>query len=142
VVKPVNKSLKSLVVVLLILSVLIAGCRQSAQQQSVAPDVEITLDVEPQPPVVGEALLRVGIRDADGSSINDAEVSVRGDMDHAGMVPVMGTAEEAPVDGQYLVPFSWTMGGDWFVTVTVMLPGGEIATAEFSLMVFSRADGD
>ena len=85
---------------------------------------------------MGESQLTVTVTGADGKAIDDAQVEVEGDMAHAGMVPVNGTAGEG-LDGRYQVPFRWTMGGDWVVTVKVSLPGGGSATKQFPLTVSS-----
>jgi hypothetical protein len=134
----VNKSLTRYVLALLLILPLIAACRQSAQPVETAAGAEIALEIEPQPPVVGMATLRVIVTDSDGQPVEDASVDVRGDMDHAGMVPVLGTAEASNGDGQYVIPFEWTMAGDWIVTVTVTLPRGEVAAEEFTLTVGSN----
>jgi hypothetical protein len=123
---------------LLLILPLIAACRQSARPVETTAGVEIALEIEPQPPTVGAATLRVIVTDAEGNPVEDASVDVRGDMDHAGMVPVLGAADASGGDGRYVVPFEWTMGGDWIVTVTVTLPGGETATEEFTLTVGSN----
>jgi hypothetical protein len=123
---------------LLLILPLIAACRQSARPVETAAGVEIALEIEPQPPTVGAATLQVTVTDSGGDPVENASVDVRGDMDHAGMVPVLGVAEESAGAGQYVVPFEWTMGGDWIVTVTVNLPGGEVATEEFTLTVGSN----
>ena len=122
----------------LVLAVLLtAGCRQQAQE---AEDSGVTIDLrtEPEDAAVGEATLIVTVTDAAGSPITDADVSARGDMNHAGMVPVLGEAETAEAEnGKYTIPFEWTMAGDWFVEVTVELPDGATMTETFDLSVMA-----
>ena len=61
---------------------------------------------------------------------------MRGDMTHAGMQPVSGVAEQGTgSNGEYRVPFYWTMGGDWIVTVNVKLVSGETYTKTFDFTV-------
>jgi hypothetical protein len=100
---------------------LIAGCRQ--QTQNAAAGFTIHLRTEPENPAVGESTLRIAVRGADGTPITHAKVSVRGDMNHAGMMPVLAAAERVE-NGEYVVPFEWSMAGDWMVEVTVELPDG------------------
>jgi hypothetical protein len=59
--------------------------------------------------------------------LEGAEVRVEGNMSHAGMVPVLATAqEEAP--GIYAVSdFRFTMAGDWILTTRATLPDGRWA---------------
>lgn len=116
-----------------------AGCRQTAggvPVETQTSDLRIDLVYEPVPAVVGGAMLMVRVMRADGTPVSDATVTARGDMNHAGMQPVDGTGELFS-DGLYRVPFTWTMAGDWFVTITVTLPDGTTAVERFDLTVRS-----
>jgi hypothetical protein len=118
-----------------------AACRGGGE--AVAPeaaDITMNLSVAPMPPQTGEATLVVTLQDADGNPIDDATVAVRGDMNHAGMVPVEGEASTA-VNGDYRVPFEWTMGGDWFVIVTATLSDGTVVEQQFDYTVASDGMG-
>lgn len=120
---------------LLTLLLVAAGCRNSAQEASTGSDVNIALEVTPDPATVGATVLTVILTDANGNFIVDAErVAVRGDMNHAGMEPVFGVAEEA-ANGRYRVPFEWTMGGDWILSITVELPGDREIKQDIELSV-------
>lgn len=119
---------------LVLLSVFIGGCRRSSSQDEAVSDVNITLVVDPDAPVVGSATLRITLTDSNDTPINDAVLEIRGDMSHAGMEPVLANAEASQA-GVYEVPFTWTMGGDWIVTVTAILADGRIASREFDLTV-------
>jgi hypothetical protein len=125
---------------LLTLVLVAAGCRNSAQENintTSSGDYTISLEVEPDPPAVGMATLVVEVTDANGQPVANAErVAVRGDMNHAGMVPVFGVAEEA-ANGIYRVPFEWTMGGEWILSVTVEMPDGEEFKQDIELAVNS-----
>lgn len=125
------------VLLCLILALLLAACRQSAQPTATpATAVDIDLLVEPTPITTGEAALVITLRAADGTPIDGASVSVRGDMNHAGMVPVLGETS-ASENGVYRVPFEFTMRGDWIITVTAALPGGGETAEVFDLSVRS-----
>lgn len=117
---------------LLTLGILV-GCRQNTIPPSEAT-VDVTLSIAPNPPVVGPATLVVTVTDSDGDPINDAQVAVRGDMDHAGMQPVVEETSTAQ-DGDYTLPFEWTMSGDWFVIVTVTLVDGTVIEEQFDFQV-------
>jgi hypothetical protein len=124
--------------ILLLGIMILVGCRQSAQPTATpAPDaVQIDLAFDPDPPQAGEAALIVTLMDADGNAVTGAEVSVRGDMNHAGMVPELGEPAEATETG-YRVPFNWSMDGDWIITVTAKLPDGEEVSKIFEVSVGS-----
>ena len=117
--------------------ILLAGCRQS-QQQAATPqaDVQIGLTVEPTPPHTGDGTLLVTVTMPDGTPADVTRVEVRGDMNHAGMQPVFSGADLAE-GGVYTIPFNWTMGGDWFLDVSVQLADGSTATRRFDVTVES-----
>lgn len=122
-----------------LLLLLVAGCRQQTPEASTT-NLNIDLRVEPENPVIGAAVLVITVTDADGSPVENAQVSARGDMNHAGMVPVLAEAESSEA-GEYSIPFEWTMAGDWFVEVTVELPDGETVSETFELLVAAGASG-
>lgn len=116
--------------------VALAACRQTATGPvDGAPDVAMTLaTADDAPLVMGPFQWLVTLHDADGQPIDDAAISLRGDMNHAGMVPVEATA--APQgDGAYLADFEWTMAGEWFVTVEATLSDGRVKSAVYEYAV-------
>lgn len=119
---------------LVLLVFLAAGCR--AQNPTPTPETSLQIDmqIDPVPPALGEATLIVTVMDAAGQPVNDATVSARGDMSHAGMAPVLANVDSG-ANGLYRLPFRWTMGGDWFVEITVTLPDGTTASRRFDLTV-------
>jgi len=102
------------------------GGRNSAQSNS--NNYEIS--VEAKSTLVGKTDLQVTITDQDGTEIHDANISIKGNMTHAGMQPVLGGSSTA-VDGVYIIPYEWTMAGDWFVTIDVTFADGSTATEWF-----------
>jgi hypothetical protein len=116
----------------------LAACRQS-QQATPTDDAGVTLElqVSPQPPTVDDSVLLITLLDARGTPINDATIEIRGDMTHAGMQPVTATAKGG-VEGQYQIPFGWTMGGDWVLTVNATLTDGTVVTKTFPFTVNSQ----
>lgn len=130
-----RKSFFALMVVMLMGIMLLSGCRQSAEGDS--SGINIQLAVDPEPPQTGESTLIVTLTDGQGAPVTNAAVAVRGDMTHAGMEPVTGEASEEG-NGVYRVPFEWTMGGDWIVTVTVGLPDGKTTDEAFNFTIPSE----
>ena len=122
---------------LAIVLLLVAGCRQ----QRISP-ADIQLELTASDKRVGETTLLVSVKDRDGNAIaNPGTLSVRGDMSHAGMVPVFAEAEE-PSNGVFSLPFQWTMGGGWIVEASLTLPNGDVATETFSFDILSEAPDD
>jgi hypothetical protein len=125
------------IILVLIVLVLAAGCRQNptpVPERSVQA-AQIDLAFDPDPAVVGDAALTVTVT-RDGAPLADAPVSVRGDMTHAGMRPVLVDAT-TDASGSVSIPFTWTMGGDWIVTVSVTLPDGSEVAQQFDVSVAS-----
>jgi ABC-type transport system substrate-binding protein len=121
---------------------LLAACRQSAQSTPTPAataqedDLEIEMAVEPTPLTVGDAVLVVSLRTSAGEAVEGATVAVHGDMNHAGMAPVLAESS-ASSDGVHRIPFRWSMGGDWIVTVVVTLMDGREVTRTFEMSVAS-----
>ena len=118
---------------LLALLMAAAGCGGRDSQQEDNGGLNITLEAASLD--VGPTTLVISVADADGAPVNDAVLSVRGDMTHAGMLPVLGDAVSDGAAGRYLAPFEWTMGGDWVVTVEVTLADGTVARESFDLTI-------
>jgi hypothetical protein len=126
----INKAL----VLAALLSLAFIGCQRISQQPDSAADVNVALSVQPDPPGVGSSRLTITLTDAQGAPIEGARLQIKGDMTHAGMQPVLAEVEEG-TGGRYEVPFEWTMGGDWILTVSAALPDGRSTTREFNLTI-------
>lgn len=124
---------------LLVLVIATSACQRVSRQETTAPAARIELVAPLFAPVSGPATLHVEVTDNAGQPVQDATVSVRGDMTHAGMVPVFGEAERVR-DGVYDIPFEWTMGGEWVLTVYAELSDGRTAADRFNVSV--EAEGD
>lgn len=120
---------------LLILLLLLGGCERASRQTDAADDgLIMTMEISPDPPTVGESELRIILTDKAGNPIDGAKLAIKGDMSHAGMTPVLANVNESE-SGVYTVPFQWTMGGDWIVSVVAELAEGGIVTRRFDLSV-------
>ena len=117
---------------LAILAIFAVACRPGQGAGGEASGVNINAVVEET--LVGETILTVNLLNANGVAINDATVSIKGDMNHAGMVPVLREATGG-TGGDYMIPFEWTMAGDWIVTVTAELADGSTASRDFDFSV-------
>lgn len=120
--------------VMLLMVFLLTGCRQSAQQTDSA-ELTITLDTSAAF-AVGKTELTITVKDAQGNPVDNATIEVTGDMSHAGMKPELGSVQKG-AQGQYKVPFTWSMGGDWVLTVKVTLPDGRTTAKRFDVAVNS-----
>jgi hypothetical protein len=119
----------------ILIVLLFVGCRAAPAPtaETAVQAAQISLTVDPEPAAVGEARLNVTVT-KDGQPLAGVRLDVRGDMTHAGMKPVLGSAT-TDAQGVAVVPFRWTMGGDWIVTVTATLADGAQVSQEFDLTV-------
>jgi len=116
-----------------------SGCR--SHEQAGDPGLLLEVGISPTPPGVGPARLIITLRDTIGAPLEGAEIRVEGNMSHAGMTPVMGTAV-AEGEGLYSVPdFTFTMAGDWILTVTATLPDGRWTRLQVPTDVVSAPPG-
>ena len=115
---------------------LLSGCGGRNSNQTDESGIQISAEVGSM--LVGQTELQVTVLEASGLPINDATVSIKGDMAHAGMQPVLGESSSA-VDGVYTIPYEWTMAGDWFVTIDVELADGTAVSKRFD---FTGIGGD
>jgi periplasmic copper chaperone A len=111
-------------VVLILIALLLAACQSSgSSSKNDNTDVQISLQ-----PVPEEETMTVLLTSADGTPITDATVALEGNMNHAGMIPVLAEDvtddADGSADGHYRLPFTFTMLGDWIITVNVTLADG------------------
>lgn len=118
--------------------VLFAACRQESKPAAEA-DLTIDLRVLPAEASVGEAELIIDVADAEGRAVSPARVDVRGDMDHAGMTPVLRDNVRGSA-GQYRVPFEWTMAGDWTVEVKLTFADESSTSKSFDVSVSAAVE--
>lgn len=133
--------LARLLLSLLILILLIfVGCQRVEQSPTAVESSDVQIALQPMP---AEETLVVVLTGADGAPVTDATVAVEGNMNHAGMIPVLADpiADDADgaADGRYALPFTFTMFGDWIITVTVERADGSSFSRD--LDVRASADG-
>jgi nitrogen fixation protein FixH len=124
--------MQRLLLCVLILTLCLAGCRQSEVANTSTAQLSLALD--PATPTVGETVLIISLQDANGKPIDNAQLDIRGDMTHAGMLPVIRNSDTSS-EGVYRVPFEWTMSGDWFVEISATLPDNTTFKQTFEYMV-------
>lgn len=118
-----------------LLALAIPGCTRISRLQESSSDIEIELTVEPDPPLFGRPCqLTVALHDHEKTPITGARIQIKGDMAHAGMVPVVAPAIEEG-DGVYRTDFVWSMGGSWILTLTAELINGRTVERVFQLDV-------
>jgi RND family efflux transporter MFP subunit len=103
-----------------------------------APTVDVTFRSEPERPRVGDATLLVTVKDAAGTAVTDAQVTVvlfMAAMPSMNMPAMKSEAKLLPAGaGLYRATTEILKPGRWAVTVTVAKGGQTIATRQFALM--------
>ncbi len=111
----------------------VACSRGDSNGDTETDDLEISIDVAPDPPEAGPATITVTLRDGDGDPVNDADLEIEGTMNHAGMEPVFSDAT-GEQEGRYVSQdFEFTMGGDWIIIIHGTLEDGAEFEREFDL---------
>jgi hypothetical protein len=127
------RGIRQPILLLLLLLCLLAGCRESAQPTATAdPGLQIDLLLPNLSP--GQTNVTITLSTADATPIDDATIKLTGDMNHAGMKPEFGEITGGKA-GRYEVPFNWSMGGSWVLTVEVSLPDGRTGKRIFNINV-------
>ena len=122
-------------ILLLLAGLASTGCGASSQAQSLPPaTVNMTLEVDPNPPAVGPSHLTVMLSEEDGTLLEVADLTITGTMAHDGMQPRFAKAKTTAA-GTYESPFVWPMAGDWTLTLDVTLPDGRVAERQFDVNV-------
>lgn len=97
---------------------MVACSRSAAKSPTSVTDKKIS----PNPAHVGSVTVSFHLSDA-AKPVSGAQVSLEGDMTHAGMAPVLADAHEiAP--GQYRGNLTLNMPGDWVLLLHITLPDG------------------
>jgi hypothetical protein len=128
------RSWRAIFIPLLLLLLLLPACRRQPAADEAA-DVQVVLTPGPDSLAVGPITFDLTLWDANGRPIDGAApVTLRGDMNHAGMKPVLAEATGSG-DGLYTADFEWTMAGDWTVSIEATLPDGRVKRATFPFTV-------
>lgn len=107
-------------------------------QATSRPAVNITLTSKPTPPMTGSNTFEVTLKDASGSPVSDADVSLQFYMAAMPAMKMPEMKNTVPLkhvkDGVYSGAGSVMMAGSWDVTVSVKRGGKEVASKKLPLM--------
>ena len=97
----------------------------------------LDVSIDPTTPRVGENILSVALRNADGAPLDNADIKAVAEMPAMGAMPAM----QAPADMQAIEPglyrgtFEPAMGGSWPLTLKIEAPGMPARQISFDLAV-------
>ncbi|MGE5603448.1 MAG: FixH family protein [Nitrososphaerales archaeon] len=113
----------------------VAGCGRSQSAVTQTQDAyQVSFATDPAPANQGAGAVIVTIKDQQGQGIDGARVAIEANMNHAGMKPENAEATTGS-GGEYRLPLNWTMGGEWYVDVTITLQNGEVVRRRFPVGV-------
>lgn len=121
---------------ILLFAVLLAvsACTRRSSAGDQAQDIDLQFMIQPDPAQVGSATLKVALFDSNGKPLEGAELAFRGDMTHAGMMPVLSDMPETE-PGVYQTDIEWTMAGAWVLTIDGTLADGRPINRQIDLEV-------
>lgn len=110
---------------------LVCGCAAACGRQ--ASDISATWIIEPTPPVAGAAtLVRLTLRQVDGTAVRGAKLKIEGHMSHPGMTPVVADVVDGG-NGSYQARLHLSMSGDWVFIVSGELADGRRLTKDVAV---------
>ena len=114
------RPLKALFILSIGLTLLLTACSgagSAAPTQTTVP-VTITMNVLPDPPVVGDVLLYFNVVDDQGQPVAAAEVNVMADHTEMSGMTMQGNATDQG-NGIYAITTNFSMTGRWIITVQI-----------------------
>jgi hypothetical protein len=119
----------------------LAGCREGqAGGETGKYEVRWLEPGEGECTAVGPTSLSLQILLPDSQTpVTNLNLSIKGDMTHPGMVPVVRQLAGGDEAGVYTVPWEWTMSGDWVVTVTAV---DETSSSSYRFPISVSEKGD
>ena len=100
------------------LTLLLAACSSAGSAAPAQTTVAITMNVLPDPPVVGDVLLYFNVVDDQGQPVAAAEVNVMADHTEMSGMTMQGNATDQG-KGIYAITTNFSMAGRWKITVQI-----------------------
>ncbi len=100
-----------------------------------AGDLDVTIRIDRNPPIVGNNNLEIGLKDSSGREVTDARVSVDYGMPAMPGMPAMNYRTDTKLQGgKYGAAVKFSMAGSWNVTVKINRQG-KLASTKFTVDV-------
>jgi len=98
-----------------------------------AGEYNVTVEIDKNPPVIGDNNVTIGIRDGSGKNVSDAKVLVEYSMPAMPGMPAMNYKADAAASGsEYKAKMVLSMSGSWNITVKIT-KAGKTSTMKFSV---------
>jgi hypothetical protein len=97
---------------------------KSYELQKKSGDYTLDIRIDKNPPVVGDNIMELTIKDADGKAVTDAKVAVTYTMPPmSGMAPIYYKTDAVPKEGSYQATLKFSMSGSWNVEAKIIRAG-------------------
>jgi hypothetical protein len=115
---------KMLIVSLVLLVAAGMAYAKSYELQKKSGDYTLDIRIDKNPPVVGDNLMELTIKDADGKAVTDAKVAVNYTMPPMpGMAPANYKTDAVLKGDSYQAALKFSMSGSWNVEVKITRAG-------------------
>jgi hypothetical protein len=96
-------------------------------------EVTVTWTIDPPRPLAGvESVVRLDVRNSDGTPATGLRLQCAAQMSHPGMAPIISpVVERSP--GTYETRLQLSMAGDWVLVASGELPDGRSMTSSFRI---------
>jgi hypothetical protein len=83
-------------------------------------DYTVKVDIDKNPPIVGDNNISIAIKDGSGKSITDAKIKIEYSMPAMPGMPAMNYKADATLKGnEYKAKLNFSMGGSWGMVVQI-----------------------
>lgn len=109
----------------------------AAQYQATAKagDYDVAMTIDRNPPIVGQNIVTIAVKDDTGQPVTDASVRLEFGMAAMPGMPAMNyKSNAAPIDEVYKAPMTLSMAGPWYINVKI-LRDKKVSTAKFNVDV-------
>ena len=100
------------------LTLLLTACSGTGSAAPAQATVAVTMNVLPDPPVIGDVLLYFNVVDAQNQPVTGAEVIVMADHTEMSGMTMQGNATDQG-KGIYAITTNFSMAGQWKITVQI-----------------------
>jgi hypothetical protein len=124
---------KLTVVVLILLMMTGVAFAKSYEANKKAGEFDVTMIIDKNPPVVGDNVVAVTVKDPTGKPVTDAKVVIDYSMPAMPGMPAMNYKTDAPLKGiEYKATMNLSMSGAWNVAIKITR-GSQTTTAKFNV---------
>ncbi len=124
---------KALMAILAVVMVFGVALAKEYEVKKKAGDYDVEVKIDRNPPVVGDNAISIGVKDASGKYVTDADVMVYYSMPAMPGMPAMNYKTGAKLDGnEYKAVMNLSMSGPWNIAVKIKKKG-KTSTVKFNV---------